>query len=102
MRRVLLALAVAAGLIGSFAIAFVAGQRLIGGVLLVVIGLGCAVVLYRQSGLVATIVTGVAYALAFALSHPLGDLIGPWPSVLVLALLAAVVAFAMSRPRGSA
>jgi len=102
MARLLLAGAVAVGLVGSFAIAFVGQQRLLGGVFLVLVGIICAGFLWRRSGALATGVTGGAYALAFVLSHPLGDLIGPWPAVLVVAVAAGGVAFVMNRGRPGA
>ena len=96
-RRLGLALLVASGLIVSFLLAFVGGQRALGGIVLIVIGLVCAFLLYRNSGTWPTVVTGVAYALGFVLSHPLGDIIGPWPAVLVVAVAVAIVAFAVNR-----
>lgn len=90
---------VASGLIASFTIAFVGGQRVLGGLVLIGIGLVAAVLIYRRAGWRPTLITGIAYALGFALSHPLGDLMGPWPSVIVVALAAAVVAFVSTRGR---
>lgn len=97
--RGVIALLVGLGLIGSFAVAFVDGQRVLGGIVLIVVGLACAIWLYRIAGWRPTLVTGFAYALGFGLSHPLGDLVGPWPSVVVVALVAAVVAFVASSGR---
>lgn len=99
MSRLIVAIAVASGLIGSFAIAVASGQRLLGATTLIVVGGGCAIAMVRRSGVRPTVIAGVAYAVAFVLAHPLGRLIGSWPSVILLALAAAGVAFAVNTGR---
>ncbi len=54
--------------------------------------------MWRPAGPWRTVIVGVVYIAAFALSHPLGDLIGTWPSVIVVAAVTGVVAF-LAMPR---
>jgi hypothetical protein len=103
--RLLVALVVTGGLVASFAVAQGTGNRALGAVVLIAAGVWCAVRLWRTVGWLRTIVVGATYAVAFAVSHPLGNVIGSWPSVLVVSAVAGTVAWLLgspqSRPTGS-
>lgn len=88
-------------LVLGFAVAVVSGVRPLGGVVLLVGGIWCAIQLYRLAGLWRTVVVGLVYTAAFALSHPLGDVIGSWPSVFLVALVTGLVAYGIV-PRSAA
>ena len=91
--RVYVAAVAAASLIAGFAIALLTGNRLAGGIVLLAGGVWCAVQLYRIAGAWRTVVVGLVYAASFALSHPLGMVIGSWTSVLLVAAVTAAVAY---------
>lgn len=91
--RVYVAAVAAASLIAGFAVALLTGNRLAGGIVLLAGGVWCAVRLYRIAGAWRTVVVGLVYAASFALSHPLGAVIGSWPAVLLVAALTAAVAY---------
>jgi hypothetical protein len=91
----------AAGLIGGFGTAVATGSRPLGGVVLAAFGLSCIAVSSRRDSRRTTAgltVTGVA---AFALSHPLGRMIGAWPSVLVVSAVTAALCWRLSDSRRS-
>lgn len=98
--RLLVAAVAAAGLVLGFAVAVGTGVRGLGAIPLLACGLWCAWRLWRSAGPWRTIVVGVVYAASFAVSHPLGDLIGSWPSVLVVSAVTFVVAFALGYAPG--
>lgn len=91
--RVSVAVVAAASLIAGFAVALLTGNRLSGGVVLLAGGVWCALQLYRIAGAWRTVVVGLVYAASFALSHPLGKVIGSWASVLIVAAATAAVAY---------
>ncbi len=91
--RVYVAVVAAASLIVGFALALLTGNRLAGGLVLLAGGVWCAVQLYRIAGAWRTVVVGLVYAASFALSHPLGTIIGSWTSVLLVAAVTAAVAY---------
>jgi hypothetical protein len=99
--RILVSTVVALSLVLGFAVAQVTGVRWVGGVVLVVGGLWCALRIRRQRGIGPTVLVGVVYVAAFAVSHPLGAAIGTWPAVLVTAGVSGAVAYAVMRPTGS-
>lgn len=86
-------------LVLGFAVASLTGSRPLGGVVLVLGGILCAWLMLREAGLRATVVTLVAVLVLFVLSHPLGLVIGSWPSVLLVATVAGAIAYALARPR---
>ncbi|MDQ6728847.1 MAG: hypothetical protein M3022_00715 [Actinomycetota bacterium] len=89
----------AGGLIAGFGVAIGTGSRPLGGVVLAACGLTClAVWRQRDPGRTAVglTVTGLA---AFALSHVLGDVIGAWPAVFVVAALTAAACWRWSDSR---
>ena len=94
-RRVMVAFVVALSLIVGFAVATLTGVRWLGGIVLLAGGLWCAWRLWSVAGVWRTLVIAVVYVAAFAVSHPLGHLIGTWPSVILVALIAAVTAYVL-------
>ncbi len=88
----------AATLIIGFALASLTGNRALGGVALLAGGALCAWWMYQVAGLIRMIVVVAIVFALFVLSHPLGHLIGAWPSVFVVAAIGAGVAFALAVP----
>ena len=91
--RILIAAVAALSLVAGFAIALLTGNRLAGGVVLLAGGLWCAFALLRLAGPWRTTFVGLVYVASFAVSHPLGKLIGSWNSVILVAAVTAVVAY---------
>lgn len=100
MRRDLPTAPIAAGgLIAGYAVAAATGSRPLGGAVLAVFGLTCVWVwLGRDSGRITAILTGVGL-LAFALSHVIALLTGPWPAVLLAAAVAGGASWRLSDSR---
>lgn len=96
--RLLVAVVAPLTLFVAFAVAQSTGVRALGAVILLVGGLWCAVTMWRAVGWWRTIVVGVAFAAAFVLSHPLGNVIGSWPAVLAVAVVVGVLAWVLGRP----
>lgn len=90
-------------LVIGFGVADLTGVRPLGGVVLFLAALWCGLEWRRTRGLpVALGLVGI-YLLAFALSHPLGKAIEPWPAVFVVSItLGAVVWAATTRSPRSA
>ncbi len=92
----------AATLIIGFAVASFTGNRALGGVVLVSGGVLCAWWMYQFSGVGRTLaVVAIAFGL-FVLSHPLGHLIGAWPSVFAVAAIGAAIAYRLAVPKSTA
>ena len=93
----------AAGLIAGYAVAAASGSRPLGGVVLGAFGVACVWVWLGRDGVRRTVIlTGVGL-LAFALSHVVALLTGPWPAVLLAAAAAAAASWRLSDSRrGSA
>lgn len=96
--RARLALAGAATLVVGFAVAQLTGARWLGGLVLIVGAVVIGMLGWRFAGPLRTIASIAVFLVAFVLSHPLGRVIGAWPSVLVVSVLAGVLAFALLRP----
>ena len=97
--RIVTAPIAATGLIAGFGIAVATGSRPAGGVVLAACGLLCVAVWARRDGRrTAAVLTG-AGLVAFALSHVLGLVIGPWPSVLLVAAGTAGLCWRLSDSR---
>jgi hypothetical protein len=89
----------AAGLIAGYAVAATSGSRPLGGVVLAGFGLTCAWVWLGRDGVRTTVIlTGVGL-LAFALSHVVALLTGPWPAVLLAAAAAGAASWRLSDSR---
>jgi K+ transporter len=94
---------IAAGtLIVAYAVAVGTGSRLLGGVVLAIGGLWCIWAWLQRHGRGTATVLGCVGFAAFVLSHVLALAIGAWPSVLVAAVVVAVVTWtqADARPIG--
>jgi hypothetical protein len=89
----------AAGLIAGYGVAAATGSRPLGGAVLAAFGLACVWVWLGRDGVRTTVVlTGVGLA-AFALSHVIALLTGPWPAVLIAAVAAAAISWRLSDSR---
>ena len=96
LERVLTAPIAASGLIAGFAVAVASGSRPLGGVVLAVCGVTCLVVWLRRDGRVIAATHTVTGLVAFALSHLLGDVIGAWPSVIIVSAVCAALCWRLS------
>ena len=83
MRRVVSAVA-ASSLILGFVVAQVTGVRALGGVVLLLGVIWCALHWRRTSLRLAMVLAGV-YVLAFVGSHLLAKIVGAWPAVFAVA-----------------
>lgn len=89
----------ATGLIAGFGVAVASGSRPLGGVVLAAGGLTCiGVWLYRDGRRITGALTAVGLG-AFVVSHLLGNLIGAWPAVFVVAASTAAVCWRYSDAR---
>ena len=75
----------AAGLITGYAVAVASGSRPLGGLVLAACGLLCIAVWMHRDGRRTAATLTIAGLAAFALSHVIGLVIGPWPAVLIVA-----------------
>jgi hypothetical protein len=89
----------AAGLIGGFGVAAASGSRPLGGVVLAAFGLSCIAISSRRDGRRTTAALTVAGVAAFGVSHPLGHVIGAWPSVLTVSAVTAALCWWLSDSR---
>ncbi|WP_258726551.1 hypothetical protein [Cellulomonas sp. NS3] len=90
MSRLPTAVIAAVTLVVGFAVAQGTGVRWLGGVVLAAGLLWCAARSVRRAGPVRTAGAGAVALAAFAGSHVVADVLGPWPSVLLAALVAGV------------
>jgi hypothetical protein len=91
---------VAAGsLIVGFAVAAATGSRPLGGVVLLLGGVWCVREWTRRHGARTAATLGGVGLLAFVASHLLAIAIGAWPSVLLVALAMAAVAWTRADAR---
>ena len=81
-------------LVVGFAVAEFTGVRALGGVVLVA-GVVWCVVRARSAGWWRVAAVVLVGAVCFALSHPLGGVIGAWPAVTVAALVLGLATFAL-------
>jgi hypothetical protein len=104
MRAIPTAPLAAGTLILSYAVVAATGSRPLGGLVLAIGGVCCIRIWTRRHGARAAVrLAGVGLA-AFVVSHVLALAVGPWPSVLIVALAAgaAVWSLADSRAPGAA
>ncbi|GAA3950194.1 hypothetical protein [Gordonia caeni] len=90
--------AVAAGLIGGYAVARYTGRRELGGVALAAAGV-VAGRSWLQRGPAVTAGLSAAYLGAFGVSHPLAKKLGAWPSVLTVTAAATGLTAAVTSQR---
>lgn len=87
----------AVALILGFAVAQATGNRAMGGVVMVVVALMSATLMFRSGARWGIVLAGAVFLSAFALSHPLGDLIGSWPAVILAAAIAGATSFELTK-----
>jgi hypothetical protein len=92
----------AAGLIAGYGVAVASDSRPVGGVVLAACGLPCVVIWARRHDRRTTALLTLGGLAAFAVSHGLGTLIGPWPAVLVTAAVTSAGYWRLSDSRGRA
>jgi hypothetical protein len=86
-------------LIVGFGVAQGTGNRSLGGVILVIGATYCAIQWWRRAGALRAVLSVAIFSIAFVVSHPLGKVIGSWPSVLLVSLITAVSTYALTQPR---
>jgi hypothetical protein len=85
--------------IAAFGVADLTGVRALGGVVLVAGGAWCAARVRVTAGTSRTVAL-IAFALvAFVLSHVLGDVLGAWPAVILVAAIVGATTAVLQRPR---
>ena len=99
-RPVAVAVVAFASLVIGFAVAQSTGVRWLGAVVLIIGGLFCLLAILPVEGAVTGLVLAVVYVAALVVSHPLGRVIGTWPSVLLVAAVTGIVAYVLIRPTG--
>ncbi len=92
-RRLVVPAAGALALLAGFAVASATGNRHLGGAILVAGGAGCVAAWWRRPGPGRALAGVAVFALAFVAAHPLGHVIGAWPSVLLMSAAAASAAW---------
>jgi hypothetical protein len=93
--RALTALIAALTLVVGFAVAQGTGSQLLGGAVLVLGGLWCVLREVRRTAWWRIAVVLAVAVLTFGVSHPLADVVGAWPAVLVAAATTGAVAAAL-------
>ena len=83
-------------LVVGFAVASLTGSRSLGGVVLVLGGAACAWCMWRTTGALRTVAALGAVVALFVVSHLLGHVIGAWPAVLLVAVVAGAIAYALA------
>jgi hypothetical protein len=101
VRRTPTALLASATLILSWGVVEASGSRAVGGVVLAVGGLGCIAIWALRDGPRTATLLGAAGLLAFAVSHVIALALGPWPSVLIVAVAMAALAWTKSDSRAA-
>jgi hypothetical protein len=86
----------ALGLVAGFAVAVATGSRPLGGIVLALCGSCCIAVWLRRDGRRVALWLTLAGLFAFALSHVLGLVIGPWPAVALVAIATAGLCWRVS------
>jgi hypothetical protein len=95
---------IAAGaLLLGFAVADLTGARALGGLVLFLGGLACGLRWRVLLGLPRALALVGVFLAGFALAHPLGDAIGSWPAVLLVAVVVGAVVWRVAdAPRAPA
>ena len=99
MTRLVTCVIGAIALIVGFGIASVTGVRWLGGIALIAGAIWCGIKWWQLAGPLRAIIAVLLFGIAFVISHPLGTAIGAWPSVFVVAVIAGVLAYAITQPR---
>ncbi len=80
----------------GFAVAQLTGIRPLGGIVLVAGCAWCALRWLRSAGRARTAALVVLYVGGFVVSHLIADTLGAWPSVLLVAAVVGVAAYALA------
>jgi hypothetical protein len=100
MSRIPTAPIAASSLIAGYAVAAYGGSRILATLVLTVAGLWCVRIWVRNRGRQVAVKLSATVLAALVVSHPLGLVIGAWPSVLATsALLAVAVSIYADAPR---
>lgn len=99
MTRLPTAPVAAASLIVAYAVAVSTGSRPLGGVVLALGGLWCIQAWRRRHGTRTAVILASVGLAAFIFSHVLALAIGAWPSVLLVSVVVAVVAWTQADAR---
>ena len=99
--RVPTAALAAAGLIAGYGVAVASDSRPLGGVVLAACGVPCIVIWARRHDRRTAALLTLGGLAAFAFSHGMGALLGPWPGVLLTAALTAAGYWWLSDSRGA-
>jgi hypothetical protein len=92
----------ATGLIAGYGVAVASGSRPLGGLVLAACGVPCIVIWARRHDRRTALLLTSGGLAAFALSHGIGFLIGPWPAVVLTAALTSMAYWRLSDSRGRA
>lgn len=87
----------AVALILGFAVAQATGNRTLGGLAMAVVALLSATLMFRSGARWGIVLAGSVFLAAFALSHPLGNLIGAWPAVILASAIAGAASFELTK-----
>ena len=99
--RLTAALLAALTLIIGFAAASLTGNRALGGVVLLVGGAVCAWLWWRLAGPWRAAACVAIAGVAFVVSHPLGAILTSWGAVVVVSVVTAGAAYALTGGRAS-
>ena len=80
----------------GFAVAQMTGVRPLGGIVLVAGCAWCALRWLRTAGPARTAALVIVYLGGFVVSHLIADTLGAWPSVLLVAAIVGVAAYALA------
>jgi tetrahydromethanopterin S-methyltransferase subunit C len=87
------------GLIAGYGVATASGSRPVGGLVLAACGVPCIVIWLRRHDRRTAALLTLGGLAAFALSHGIGILIGPWPAVVLTAALTSTAYWRLSDSR---
>lgn len=99
--RLTAALLAAATLIIGFAVASLTGNRALGGIVLVIGGAVCAWLWWRIAGPRRAAACVAIAGVAFVVSHPLGAVLTSWGAVVLVSVVTAGAAYALTGGRAS-
>ena len=80
----------------GFSVADLSDIRWLGGLVILVIGAVAVGVLYREGGWIRSIAAIVIVAAAFAISHPLGVVLGSYGSLLVVSAVSGLIIYLLT------
>lgn len=83
----------------GFGVAQITGNRLVGGIVLVIGAAICGYRWWQSVGWFPTIASEFVFFASFVASHPLAKQIGAWPAVAVVGAVTVVASFVLTGPR---